>query len=175
MRRLAARAAAWAIGLWICGCSGGDRLSGSVSELFPNGLGVSRVEILRNEQALQISYFQNRADDVDLLARVTISAVGVELKSGPRIDLAGEYEAGHQRTTVISLLSGEPTRFFAPVERGDLELNHGGGVGQGTSGDFSMKFQEGDGFGAGRTLVGSFTGEALDAGYDPELPDAGNR
>ena len=161
-------------GAFIVACGADNVLSGSVSELLPNGLSVSRVEILRNAEALQVSYYNNRDQDIDLVARVTVSAVGVELRDGQKIDLAGEYEPGHQRTTVISLLSGEPTRFFAPVQRGDLKITSGGEDKASIAGNFSMLFQEEEeGFGAGRTLEGSFSGPAADAGYDPVLPDAG--
>jgi hypothetical protein len=154
------------MGLWGCGES--NSLSGSVEELF--SLEVSRVEVLRNDNALQVSYYRNNGLDVDLVARVTVATEGLDLRPGSTVNLAGNTDSGAARTTVVHLAAGEPARVFAPVDKGDLELDEGGGIGQPTRGDFSMSFQQGDGYGAGRTLEGKFTSTALDAGFGLEPP-----
>lgn len=149
-------------------CRGDNELSGSVDQLFP--LGVSQVDLLRNEQAFQVSYYANRAAEIDLVARVTVYVGDVELISGSRVDLAGEYIEGHPRTTVVHMASGEPTRVLPRVQRGDLYIQEGGGIDEFTRGDFSMLFETGDHYGGGRTLEGTFAGTPRDAGYDEFLP-----
>jgi hypothetical protein len=153
-------------GVGLLGCGGSNSLSGSVEELF--SLEVSRVEVLRNAEALQISYYRNNAFDVDLVARLTVATEGIELRPGSKVGLAGNTPSGAARATVVHLAAGEPARIFAPVDKGDLELDEGGGVGQPTRGNFSMSFQRGEGYGAGRSLEGRFGALALDAGYGPE-------
>ncbi len=154
------------VGLWGCGES--NSLSGSVEELF--SLEVSRVEVLRNPEALQVSYYRNNGLDVDLVARVTVATEGLELRPGSKVQLGGNTQSGVARTTVVHLAAGEPARVFGPVDKGDLELDEGGDIGQPTKGDFSMSFQRGDGYGAGRSLEGRFTSLAVDAGFGPDLP-----
>ncbi len=145
-------------------CAGENSLSGSVGALFD--LDVSRVEVLRNEEALQVTYFRNRAAEVDVVVRVTVALQDVELQPGARIRLEGEYEPGHLRTTVAHAPGGEAVRIFPPVRKGDLVLASGGNPGEATRGDFSMSFEdEGGDIGQGRTLVGNFAGLARDAGF----------
>jgi hypothetical protein len=153
--------------LHLCGCGmGPNELSGSVSELFP--LEVSAVEVLRNEHALQISYYNNRGAELDLVLRITVALADLELLPGRKLDLTGEYAPGHARTTVIHLPSGEPARLFPRLSQGDLQLRSGGEVDQPTRGDFSLAFEQSGGFGSGRTVKGTFDAVVLDAGYgDP--------
>ena len=153
-----------AVGL--LGCGGANSLSGSVEELF--SLEVSRVEVLRNAEALQVSYYRNNGLDVDLVARLTVATEGIELRPGTQVDLGGSTPSGRARATVVHLAAGEPARIFGPVDKGDLKLDEGGGVGEPTRGDFSMSFQRGEGYGAGRSLEGRFASLAMDAGYGPE-------
>jgi hypothetical protein len=152
-----------ALGLAAAGCAGDNALGGSVSELFP--LDISRVEVRRNLEALQVSYYNNRGEDIDLVARVTMATQGLEIRQGQRIDLAGEYQPGHLRTTVMHLAWGEPVRNLPPVKRGDLVISSGGNPGEGTRGNFSMSFDQGGDLGAGRTLYGNFSSTALDGGF----------
>ena len=145
------------------GCGPDNDLSGSVDELFP--VDVSRVEVLQNDEAFQVSYYRNEGADVDLVVRVTVALADVVLERGARVDLAGEYAPGHPRTTVIHLPAGEPARVFPPVRQGDLHLRAGGVPGTESRGDFSMSFEDTGGFGSGRTLQGRFRSEAQDAGF----------
>ena len=148
-------------------CGVDNELGGSVSELFP--LEISRVEVRRNVEALQVSYYNNRATEVDLVIRLDVSLRDVALARGTRIDLAGEYAPGHQRTTVAHMAGGEPLKRFPKVKNGDLHLNEGGNPEELTRGDFSMSFEQDQQFGSGRTLVGRFTARARDAGFE-QLP-----
>jgi hypothetical protein len=150
----------------LLGCGGANSLSGSVEELF--SLEVSRVEVLRNPEAFQVSYYRNNGLDVDLVARLTVATEGIELRPGSKVDLGGNTPSGLARATVVHLAAGEPARIFAPVDKGDLELDEGGGVGQPTRGSFSMSFRRGEGYGAGRSLEGRFASLVMDAGYGPE-------
>jgi hypothetical protein len=150
----------------LLGCGGSNSLSGSVEELF--SLEVSRVEVLRNAEAFQVSYYRNNGLDVDLVARLTVATEGIELKPGGKVSLAGNTPSGVARASVVHLAAGEPARIFAPVDKGDLELDEGGNVDQPTRGNFSLSFQRGEGYGSGRSLEGRFSSLAMDAGYGPE-------
>ena len=152
-----------ALTLFASGCAGDNTLGGSVSELFP--LDVSRVEVRRNTEALQVSYYNNRAEDIDIVARVTVDTTGIDLRPGNKIDLSGEYAPGHLRTTVIHLAWGEPERGLPPVKSGDLTISKGGNPGDATRGNFTMAFGQGGDLGAGRTLYGNFSSTALDGGF----------
>ncbi|WP_224242059.1 hypothetical protein [Hyalangium gracile] len=154
------------LGLGLLGCGGANSLSGSVEELF--SLEVSRVEVLRNAEALQVSYYRNNGLDVDLVVRLTLATEGLDLKPGAKVNLAGNTPSGVARATVVHLAAGEPARVFAPVERGDLVLDEGGGIDQPTRGNFSLSFQRGEAYGAGRSLEGRFSSTAMDAGFGPE-------
>ena len=154
------------VAVGLLGCGGANSLSGSVEELF--SLEVSRVEVLRNAEAFQVSYYRNNGFDVDLVARLTVATEGIELSPGSKVSLAGDTPSGVARASVVHLAAGEPARIFAPVDKGDLVLDEGGGVDQPTRGNFSLSFQRGDGYGAGRSLEGRFSSLALDAGYGPE-------
>ncbi len=154
------------VAMGLLGCGEANSLSGSAEELF--SLEVSRVEVLRNAEAFQVSYYRNNGLDVDLVARLTVATEGIDLRPGTKVDLAGSTPSGRARATVVHLAAGEPARIFGPVDKGDLELDEGGGVGEPTRGDFSMSFQRGEGYGAGRSLEGRFASLAMDAGYGPE-------
>ncbi|MBX5483321.1 MAG: hypothetical protein IRZ16_15985 [Myxococcaceae bacterium] len=150
-------------------CGGGDNwLGGSVSELFP--LEISRTEILRNEQAFQVSYYRNRGTEVDLVVRLNVALDGVDFAPGKKIDLAGEYAHGHQRATVLHIAGGEPAHVLPHVRSGDLVLSAGGNPGEDTRGNFSISFEQTTAYGGGRTVYGNFRGMAQDAGFDPVGP-----
>jgi hypothetical protein len=152
--------------LLLLSCGGTNTLGGSVEDLFP--LDVSNVEIRRNEQALQISYFANRNDgNLDLVARIIVDTVGQNVTPDSTIRLEGDYAAGHARTTVVHLAAGEPERVLPEVDRGDLHIDQGGPIGEVMSGDFSMSFQQGD-YGGGRNLYGNFKSVVLDGGFGPD-------
>jgi hypothetical protein len=143
----------------------GNSLGGSISELF--ALQYSRVDILRNEHALQVSYLNSRRFDLDLVLRLTVALEGVTLQVGEPLALEGEYAPGHQRTTAVHLAAGEPTRTLPKVRRGELRLAEGGGAGEYTRGEFTLSFEQTDEYGGGRTVFGSFVGIAQDASLDP--------
>ncbi|MFZ5468920.1 MAG: hypothetical protein ACOZIN_05720 [Myxococcota bacterium] len=160
---LAAGAGAVAL---VFGCRGENSLYGSVDELF--SLEVARVEIRRNHEAFQVSYFNNRGANLDVVARVAVSLQDVDFVPGTKIDLSGEYAPGHPRAAVIHEPGGEPARVFPRVKKGDLVLSSGGNPDELTRGDFSVLFEESGGdIGGGRTLGGSFSAIALDAGFGP--------
>jgi hypothetical protein len=162
VKRIAAALGAAAVAAAVVGCMGDNSLGGSMSEVFP--LDVSRVDILRNDQGFQVNYYNNRGNDVDLVARVSIALDGLDFQSGRDFPLQGAYDGG-QRTSVLHLAAGEPPRPLPNVSLGDMQLESGGNVGQFTKGNFSMSFVNDGTYGAGRTLYGNFSGHALDAGY----------
>ena len=169
MRRLLTTAGLFAL---LSGCGADNQLGGSVGELFP--LTISRVEVYRNEQAIQVTYYANRATFLDVVVRIAVSLDGVALKNGMTIQLAGEGEPGHQRTSVAHAPGGEPVRNFPNVKLGDMkidELGYGegpdGGLATPSKGNFSMLFDSvGGDLGQGRTLTGNFSvTKTIDAGF----------
>jgi hypothetical protein len=144
------------------GCMGDNSLGGSMSEVFP--LSVSFVDILRNDQAFQISYYNNNGNNVDLVARIVVSLDGLDFQPGKDFPLQGEDDAG-ERTSVLHLAAGSPPQPLPEVSLGDMQLNTGGNIGEFTQGNFSMSFVADGGYGGGRTLYGNFSGQAQDAGY----------
>lgn len=162
MRRPALAAA---LALLLAGC-GDNLLGGSVGELFP--LDVSRVEVYRNDQALQVTYTFNRSVFLDVVVRLSVYVADQKVAPGGRIDLAGEYAPGHPRTVVAHAPGGEPVRLLPPVHKGDLHIFAGGDPGAVTRGDFSMVFEnQGGDLGFGRTLTGGFAAQTVDAGFGP--------
>lgn len=165
--------------LLACACLEDNSLSGSVSEVFP--LEVSRVEVYKNDEAIQVTFLRNRNIYLDVVARLTVSLMIPDggtnpedggflrpLVPGTRIDLRGEYAPGHPIATVVHAPGGEPVRALPPINNGDFALGAGGNPGELTSGDFSMSFKdEGGDIGFGRTLAGRFSGIAIDAGFGP--------
>ncbi len=103
-----------------------------------------------------------------MVVQVGISLADVTLKPGVKVPLQGEYAPGHPRTTVLHAPGGEPQRVFPRVHQGDVTLSQGGAVEQPMRGSFSMVFEkEGGDLGQGRTLTGTFSSTALDAGFGP--------
>lgn len=145
-------------------CGPENGLTGSAGELFP--LDISRVEIARNQEALQLTYLRNRGASIDVVAQVGISLADVTLHAGVKLPLEGEYAPGHPRTTVVHAPGGEPQRLLPRVKKGDLSIAAGGEAGQVLRGSFSVLFEsEGGDLGAGRTLGGTFSGLTADAGF----------
>jgi len=168
VKRLAAALVTAAAVAIAAGCMGDNSLGGSMSEVFP--LDVSRVDILRNDDGFQISYYNNNGNDIDLVARISIALYGLDFQAGKDFPLQGEYDAGHQRAAVLHLAAGEPPRPLPDISLGDLALESGGNVGQPTQGNFSMSFVNDGSYGSGRTLYGNFSGTAQDAGFDDWIP-----
>jgi hypothetical protein len=147
-------------------CGPDNGLSGSVSEVFP--LDVSRVEVARNAEALQVTYFLNRGLFLDVVARVSVLVEDVVVKPGLELALAGASDAGVLRCVVVHAPGGEPVRTLPLVKRGQLDLSQGGQAGELTRGSFSIAFEQtGGDLGGGRTLDGTFLGLATDAGFGP--------
>jgi hypothetical protein len=163
-------------------CGGDNVLSGSVSEIFD--LSVSRMEVRKNDQALQVTYLRNRGVFLDVVARVSVALLdtvdgGVQyeangnlkylaLTPGTNIKLGGEYLPGQNRTTIAHAPGGEPVRLLPPIKRGDLNIGKGGGIDELTAGDFSVLFgDEGGDLGNGRTMYGNFQAITLDGGFGP--------
>jgi hypothetical protein len=155
-------------GALLLSCGPDNGLSGSMSEVFP--LDISRAEVARNGEALQITYFRNRGVFLDVVVRVSVAMSDVQLKLNAPIPLTGEATDGTLRCIVTHAPGGEPVRTLPRVKRGDLFLTAGGEPGELTRGNFSMSFEaEGGDLGFGRTLGGTFAGMASDAGFG-ELP-----
>ncbi len=156
----------------LTGCAADNVLGGSVGELFP--LEVSRVEVLRNDDAFQVIYYANRGTFLDVVARLTVSTRQpdggtIDLTPPVKIPLEGEGEAGHQRTAVAHAPGGEAVRTFPKVKKGDIAISELGLEGQPSKGNFSMLFDfTGGDLGQGRTLTGSFSvARTKDAGFGP--------
>src|SRR5215471_2778726 len=145
------------------GCGPDNGLSGSLSELFP--LDISRVETVQNTEAFQVSYYANHETSIDLVVQVTVATSDLNVHSGSKVALDGEYRPGHQRTTVVHMAAGEPLRQLPPVRGGDMEFSQLGNPGQNTRGNFSMSFGSGGDLGDGRNLSGSFSSTLKDGGF----------
>src|SRR5438270_2887258 len=124
--------------LLLASCMDENTLSGSASEVFP--LEVSRVEIYKNDEAIQVTYLRNRNIYLDIVARVTVSlhyrsdagsspdaganpedgGFYIPLKPGTTLDLGGDYVEGHPICTVVHAPGGEPVRLLPPVQKGDM-------------------------------------------------------
>jgi hypothetical protein len=155
-------------GVMLVSCGPENGLGGSLGAVFP--LDISKVEIARNLEAMQITYYLNRGVFLDVVARVSVSLDGVDVQPGVTIPLGGETDGGVQRCVVTHAPGGEPVRVMPRVKRGDMVIRSGGEPGELTKGDFSMLFEsEGGDLGQGRTLYGGFLAEATDAGFG-ELP-----
>jgi hypothetical protein len=154
----------------IVACGGNAELSGSVSEIFDID-NISRVEVRRNDQALQLTYLRNRGVFLDVVVRVAVDVSDVDLKANTHLNLADVMDGGTLRTSVVHAPGGEPVRNLPEVSRGDMIVIQGGHVDEQTNGTFSMLFKgEGGDLAQGRTLVGSFAGVAKDAGYGEPCP-----
>jgi hypothetical protein len=156
--------------LAVSACTPTNSLSGSLAELF--SLDVSRVDVHRNEEAFQVSYYGTRQRGTDLVLRLTVVLEGVVFGPGKTVNLAGEYEPGHQRTALVHLTEGEPLRTLPNVKRGDLALFSGGAADQSTSGSFSLSLDDTtpEAYASGRNVTGTFSAIAADAGFGPEIP-----
>lgn len=163
----------------LASCGLDNSLGGSLSEVFP--LDISTVEVARNDEAMQVTYFRNRGVFLDVVARVSVSlrlegeaedggVPYVVPKAGTKLEVVGEYAPGNPRCAVTTAPGGEPVRNLPRIRRGDFTIIEGGNEGEVTSGNFSVLFeQEGGDVGFGRTLFGNFKGELRDAGFG-ELP-----
>jgi hypothetical protein len=148
-------------------CGPDNGLTGSMSEVID--LAVSRAEVLRNEEALQVVYYRNRGVFLDIVARVTVYVKDLKVGSGERLELTGDWREGNPRTTVGHAPGGEPLRLFPTVRRGEMNIIEGGAAGGPTRGTFFLLFDATDGggdLGYNRTLNGTFYAkETRDAGF----------
>ncbi len=150
--------------LVLTSCGADNSLGGSLSEIIE--LEISRSDVYRNDQALQVTYYRTRGAFYDVVIRVSVALTGVTLKPGSSIKLEGDYVEGHPRTSVATAPGGEPVRNFPRVKKGDLSLGSGGVPGEITSGHFSMLFEgTGGDLGFNRTLYGNFKAQTVDAGF----------
>ena len=150
-----------------CG-QGANSLTGSLSETFD--LDVSQVHILRNDEALVVSYEHNAGRDIDLVLRFTLALDQLPLQTGRATNIAGSTDGGTLRATFLHNAAGEPARVLPAVSIGEFTLDHGGNPGDDTSGSFSASFVSDGSYGSGRAVSGNFSGIALDAGYGDWIP-----
>jgi hypothetical protein len=150
-----------------CG-QGANSLSGSLSETFD--LDVSTVHVLRNDEALVVSYEHNAGRDIDLVLRFTLALDQLPLQAGRRVNIAGFTDGGTLRGTFLHNAAGEPARVLPPVSIGEFTLDKGGNPGDDTSGSFSASYVSDGSYGSGRAVSGTFSGIALDAGYGDWVP-----
>jgi len=145
-------------------CGKGDNsLDGSLSEVFD--LDVSTVHVLRNNDALVVSYEHNAGRDIDLVLRFTLALDQLTLKTGRTVNIAGATDAGTLRATFLHNAAGEPARVLPDVSIGEFTLDKGGNPGEDTKGSFSASFVSDSSYGSGRAVTGTFHATALDGGY----------
>jgi hypothetical protein len=145
-----------------CG-KGENSLDGSLSEVFD--LDVSTVHVLRNDDALVVSYEHNAGRDIDLVLRFTLAMDQLSLQSGRTVNIAGFTDGGTLRATFLHNAAGEPARVLPDVSIGEFTLDQGGNPGDDTKGSFSASFVSDGSYGSGRGVSGSFHAIALDGGY----------
>jgi len=145
-------------------CGKGDNsLDGSLSEVFD--LDVSTVHVLRNDDALVVSYEHNAGRDIDLVLRFTLALDQLALQNGRTINIAGSTDGGTLRATFLHNAAGEPARVLPDVSIGEFTLDTGGNPGDDTKGNFSASFVSDGSYGSGRAVTGRFHATALDGGY----------
>ena len=145
-------------------CGKGDNsLDGSLSEVFD--LDVSTVHVLRNDDALVVSYEHNAGRDIDLVLRFTLALDQLALQNGRTINIAGSTDGGTLRATFLHNAAGEPARVLPDVSIGEFTLDTGGNPGDDTRGNFSASFVADGSYGSGRAVTGTFHATALDGGY----------
>lgn len=145
-----------------CG-KGENSLDGSLSEVFD--LDVSTVHVLRNDDALVVSYEHNAGRDIDLVLRFTLALDQLSLQRGRTVNIAGFTDGGTLRATFLHNAAGEPARVLPDVSIGEFTLDQGGNPGDDTKGSFSASFVSDGSYGSGRGVSGSFHAIALDGGY----------
>lgn len=145
-----------------CG-KGENSLDGSLSEVFD--LDVSTVHVLRNDDALVVSYEHNAGRDIDLVLRFTLALDQLSPRSGRSVNIAGTTDGGSLRATFLHNAAGEPARVLPDVSIGEFTLDQGGNPGDDTKGSFSASFVSDGSYGSGRAVSGSFHAVALDGGY----------
>src|SRR5215510_12037569 len=134
-----------------CG-KGENSLDGSLSEVFD--LDVSTVHVLRNDDALVVSYEHNAGRDIDLVLRFTLALQQLELQTGRTVNIAGSTDGGTLRATFLHNAAGEPARVIADVSIGEFTLDKGGNPGDDTAGSFSASFVSDGSYGSGRAVSG---------------------
>jgi len=145
-------------------CGKGDNsLDGSLSEVFD--LDVSTVHVLRNDDALVVSYEHNAGRDIDLVLRFTLALDQLTLQTGRTTNIAGSTDGGTLRATFLHNAAGEPARVLPDVSIGEFTLDRGGNPGDDTKGSFSASFVSDGSYGSGRAVSGNFHAIALDGGY----------
>jgi len=145
-------------------CGKGDNsLDGSLSEVFD--LDVSTVHVLRNDDALVVSYEHNAGRDIDLVLRFTLALDQLTLQTGRTTNIASTTDGGTLRATFLHNAAGEPARVLPDVSIGEFTLDTGGNPGDDTRGSFSASFVSDGSYGSGRAVSGNFHAIALDGGY----------
>jgi hypothetical protein len=150
-------------------CGQGDNsLTGSLSEVFD--LDVSTVHVIRNDEALVVSYEHNAGRDIDLVLRFTVALDQLPVQTGKSVKLDGFTDGGALRATFLHNAAGEPARVLPDVSIGEFTLDKGGNPGDDTSGSFSASFVSDGTYGSGRAVSGRFHATALDGGYGDWIP-----
>jgi len=150
-------------------CGQGDNsLAGSLSEVFD--LDVSTVHVIRNDEALVVSYEHNAGRDIDLVLRFTLALDQLPVQTGKTVKIDGFTDGGTLRSTFLHNAAGEPARVLPDVSIGEFTLNKGGNPGDDTSGSFSASFVSDGSYGSGRAVSGTFHAVALDGGYGDWIP-----
>jgi hypothetical protein len=150
-------------------CGQGDNsLTGSLSEVFD--LDVSTVHVIRNDQAMVVSYEHNAGRDIDLVLRFTVALDQLPMQTGRSQKIDGYTDGGVLRATFLHNAAGEPARVLPDVSIGEFTLDKGGNPGDDTSGSFSASFVSDGSYGSGRAVSGRFHATALDGGYGDWIP-----
>jgi hypothetical protein len=148
-------------------CSGGNALTGSISQIF-GSLEFNSVTVWRDDQAFQVSYYFTQFSQTDLVLQLTVELAGLNFSPGKTIDLAGTVN-GTPRTTVVHLDHAQGPVNLPAIKGGTLTLSSGGQPGEETSGSFNLSFVQGtEQVGNGYTASGSFDAVISSAEFPPD-------
>jgi hypothetical protein len=162
-------------------CSGGNSLTGSVSQIF-GSLQFNSVSVWRNDEAFQVSYYFTEFGNTDLVVQLTVELAGLDFSPGKTIDLSGTID-GAPRASVVHLDHDQgPVNLPAIAKGSTLTLNSGGQPGEETTGSFALSFVNNTGqLGGGYTVSGSFDFVMASAEFSPDAnypadagPDGGD-
>lgn len=132
-------------------------VDGSLTEICDLGFDKAVVEL--GAEAFTLRLVQLRGVNEDSALKVSVRLTGATLIPQVGLNLAEPMQPDGQRAKVGRNVLGDPNKDFPPIERGRIVFDTDPAKSARVSGEFSVKFQQGFAFGAGRTVHGTFEAE----------------